>query len=174
MKVILSRLDFCTGSIVRNAKYEEIHFSYSRHVDIHMSTAGCDVIVTLEFEPLWNEFGGAWNMLCFGRVDNQMVSVIPDREKKVQHHKRRWFFHPPLCSFCDWRSIASAEIFISILRKILLVSLTYQNLNWILKYLFWPPSPVRWFIENSWDVQTRLPVLYTCYENGLHTLVFSY
>ena len=26
------------------------------------------VIVTLEFEPLWNEFGGAWNMrcVCFG------------------------------------------------------------------------------------------------------------
>ena len=74
------------------------------------------VIVTLEFEPLWNEFGGAWNMRCvFWMVENQMVSVIPALEKS---NIREDGFFIPIPLFFLWLtcSIASAEIFISIYR----------------------------------------------------------
>ena len=75
------------------------------------------VIVTLEFEPLRNEFGGAWNMRCvFWRVENQMVSVILALEKS---NIREDGFFIPIPLFFLWLtcSIASAEIFISIYRE---------------------------------------------------------
>ena len=66
---------------------------------------------------------------CYSSIEKN-----PTSEKMV-------FSSPSLCSFCDWRNIASAEIFISILswgEKNPLV-LWHQNLNWILKYLFLSP-----------------------------------
>ena len=75
------------------------------------------VIVTLEFEPLWNEFGGAWNMrwCVFWMVENQMVSVILIEKSNIREDG----FFIPIPLFFLWLtcSIASAEIFISIYRE---------------------------------------------------------
>ena len=79
--------------------------------------------------------------VCFGEYSREPDGFCYSSIEKNPTSEKMVFSSPSLCSFCDWRNIASAEIFISILswgEKNPLV-LWHQNLNWILKYLFLSP-----------------------------------
>ena len=79
--------------------------------------------------------------VCIGEYSREPDGFCYSSIEKNPTSEKMVFSSPSLCSFCDWRNIASAEIFISILswgEKNPLV-LWHQNLNWILKYLFLSP-----------------------------------
>ena len=90
--------------------------------------------------------------VCFGEYSREPDGFCYSSIEKNPTSEKMVFSSPSLCSFCDWRNIASAEIFISILswgEKNPLV-LWHQNLNWILKYLFLSPFFVSWwYIEKE-------------------------